>query len=50
MLIKTINEKLNTIDISTLHKKVGYNSSKKFIETLEKLKSTRNSYDWLYCI
>ena len=49
MLIKTINEKLNTIDISTLHKKVGYNSSKKFIETLEKLKSTRNSYDWLYC-
>lgn len=48
MLIKTINKKLNTIDISTLHKKVGYNSSKKFTITLEKLKSTNNTYDWIY--
>lgn len=48
MLIKTINEKLNTIDISTLHKKVGYNSSRKFTVTLEKLKSINSTYDWIY--
>jgi len=48
MLIKTIKEKLTTQDISSLHKKVGYNTSKKFIETLDKLISTNSIYDWIY--
>ncbi len=48
MLLKTINEKLNSQDISTLYKKVGYNSSKKFILTLEKLKSINSICNWIY--
>ncbi|WP_121628918.1 hypothetical protein [Poseidonibacter antarcticus] len=48
MLIKTIKEKLNSTDIGNLYKKVGYNSSKKFIKTLNKLKSTNSTYAWIY--
>lgn len=48
MLIKTIKEKLKFQDISTLHKKVGYNSSKNFNETLDKLISTNSTYSWIY--
>lgn len=48
MILKTIKEKLNSQDIPTLYKKIGYNSSKKFILTLEKLESTDSIYNWIY--
>ena len=48
MLLKAIKEKLNSQDISILYKKVGYNSSKKFILTLDKLKSIDSIYNWIY--
>lgn len=48
MLLKTIKEKLNSQDISILYKKVGYNSVKKFILSLEKLKSVDSVYNWIY--
>ena len=48
MLLKAIKEKLNSQDISILYKEVGYNSLKKFILSLEKLKSIDSIYNWIY--
>ncbi len=48
MLLKTIKEKLNSQNISILYKEVGYNSLKKFVLSLEKLKSIDSIYNWIY--